>query len=110
MASCWGYTRIRFAAMVVASFLSILFLSFAVAAETVKQAESLSKLFLTKRVSAIRNIVNLDRLRVNNIMGYEVFNVISSSAEIVNATAYLATIGVGCPPTNCKWLQPLVVD
>ena len=92
--------------MLAASFrvLPTLLLSLAiqVAAEPVERAESFTKLLLTKRVGANRNIVNLDRLRVNNIMGYDIFDAISTSADSVNASVYLATVGVGCPPTNCK--------
>ena len=105
-ASCWSYThvRVQVAVMVAASFLSALFLSLAVSAKSVEQASFKTSPF-TKVVTenANRHIVNLDRLRVNYILGYDVFDVISSSIENVNATVYLATVGVGCPPTDCKW-------
>ena len=99
----------------VAASLFTFFLSLAVAAaKPLEQAASFTKLLLTKRtVTGSRNIVNMDRLRVNNIIGHDIFDVISTSAENVNASVYLATVGVGCPPTNCKWsfkLQRLVDD
>ena len=105
-------SNLQTAVMVAASFLPTLFLSLAVAAEPVEKAESLTKLLLTRRVgaNANRDIVNLDRLRVNKIMGCDIFDVASSSADSVNASVYLATVGVGCPPTNCKCDSYLVAD
>ena len=96
--------------MVAPSFLSTLFFSLVVAAQTVEQKASLSQLRFAKRVSAnLNNIVNLDRLRVNAIKGFNNFGVISSSADNVGVT-YIASVGVGRPPTNCKWLQHLATD
>ena len=105
-------SNLQTAVMVAASFLPTLFLSLAVAAEPVEKAESLTKLLLTRRVgaNANRDIVNLDRLRVNKIMGCDIFDVTRSSADSVNASVYLATVGVGCPPTNCKCDNYLVAD
>ena len=89
--------------MVATFVLSTFFLSLAVAAKPLEQAASFTKLLLTKRtVTGSRNIVNMDRLRVNNIIGHDIFDVISTSVENVNASGYLATVGVGCPPTYCK--------
>ena len=96
--------------MVAPSFLSTLFFALGVAAHTVERKASLSKLRFTKRVSAsLYNIANLDRLRVNAIKGFNNFEVINSSAENAGTT-YIASVGVGQPPTTCKWLQQFETD
>ena len=92
--------------MVVApSFLSTLFLAFAVAAHPVEQKAPgpLARLPFVKVVSG--NPLNQDQLRVESIKGkvQGVKNraVISSQAEN-RAVTYIASIGVGSPATNCK--------
>jgi hypothetical protein len=88
--------------MVAPFFLSALFFALAAAAQTIERKASLSQLRFSKRVSAsLYNIVNLDRLRVNAIKGFNVFEVINSSAENIGVT-YIASVGVGRPPTICK--------
>ena len=96
--------------MITPSFLSTLFFALAVAAQTVEQKAPFSQLRFSKRVSSsLYNIANLDRLRVNAIKGFKDFEVINSPAENVGI-AYIASVGVGLPPTTCKWLQQLVAD
>ena len=93
--------------MVAASFLSTLFFALAVAASPLEKKASLPKLRLTKRVSTNPgNLVKLDRLRANNIKAAKVpsvenRDVINSPAEN-RAVIYVASIGVGSPPTNCE--------
>lgn len=98
--------------MVTASFLSTLFLASAVqvAAQPVDgkaccdcETSSLAQLSFAKRVIASPySILNLDRLRVNVIKGLNIFEVISSPAENDVSTMYIASVGVGSPPTSCK--------
>jgi hypothetical protein len=97
--------------MVAPSFLSTLFFALAVAAQTVERKALPSQLRFTKRVSAsLYNIVNLDRLRVNAIKGFNVFEVFSNSSAENIGVSYIVSVGVGSPPTICKWLQHLVAD
>ena len=93
--------------MVAVSFLSTLFFALAVAAHPVQveQRAALGRLSFVKRVN--HNPVKQDQLRVNSIKaakGLSNRDVINSPAEN-RAVTYIATIGVGSPATNCKWLQ-----
>ena len=93
--------------MVAASLLSTL-LALAIAAKPVKQNSSLVKLAFVKRVSTGTTIlVKQDRLRVNNIKAGKVQgleNHADSAPAENRAISYVASIGVGYPPTDCKWL------
>ena len=100
--------------MVAVSFLSTL-LALAVAAHPVEQKASLVQLRFAKRVrTGPNNIVKQDRLRVNNIkagkaQGLENRAAISSPADN-QIVSYVASVGVGSPPTKCKWLQHFAAD
>jgi hypothetical protein len=78
--------------MVAASFLSSLFLALAVAASPFEKRAPLAKLSFAKRVTA--NMVGRDQ-------GLKSRAVINSQADN-RAITYIATVGVGSPPTNCK--------
>lgn len=93
--------------MLAASFLSTLFFFIAVAAHPVERAASLPQLSFTKRVGdGLYNIVEQDLLRANFIKGIDIdiFGVFSSGAEN-RAVSYVASVGVGSPPTNCRCFQ-----
>ena len=88
--------------MVAASLLSIL-LALAVAAKPVERdaSPSLVKLPFAKRVSTgTTNIVSQDVLRLKNIKGGKNQG-LSAPAEN-KAIEYVASVGVGNPPTYCK--------
>ena len=93
--------------MVAASFLSTLLLALAVAAQPVEHKALLAKLPFTRRVSTgLNNIVKQDRLRVNNfkagkVQGLENRAAVSSPADN-HIVSYIASVGVGSPPTKCK--------
>ena len=96
--------------MVATSFLSTLFFALAVAAHPVERKVSLARLPFVKLVN--HNPIKQDQLRVNSMnaaQGLRNRAVINSPAEN-RAVSYIATIGVGSPATNCKWLQHLVID
>ena len=98
--------------MVAVSFLSTLFLALAVFAKPVEQRDaSLPQLSFAKLVRG-GDVVNLDRQRVDHIKGIDTFGPGSgkSSPADNRAVTYVATVGVGSPPTNCKPLQRLVAD
>ena len=92
--------------MVAASLLSTLLLALAIAAKPVEQNASLVKLAFVKRVSTGTTIlVKQDRLRVNNIKAGKVQgleNRADSAPAENRAISYVASIGVGNPPTDCK--------
>ena len=93
--------------MVATSFLSTLFIALAVAAKPVERKASAPTLSFTKHVSG-GDIVELDRLRIDLFKGIDIFGPgISSSPAENRAVTYIASVGVGSPPTYCKWLQPL---
>ena len=94
--------------MVATSFLSTLFIALAVAAKPVERKASAPTLSFTKHVSG-GDIVKLDRLRIDLFKGIDsIFGPgISSSPAENRAVTYIASVGVGSPPTYCKWLQPL---
>lgn len=98
--------------MVVTSLSTLFFaLLLSVAAHPVERKVSLARLPFVRRVS--HNPVKQDQLRVNGIFkapkGLSNRAVINSQAEN-RAISYIASVGVGSPATNCKWLQKLVVD
>lgn len=103
--------------MVAAFLLPTLLLALAVAAQPVEQTApetSLVKLAFKKQVGNGSNIFKLDRLRTNSMKAGKAQALenragISSPAEN-RAVAYVASVGVGDPPTYCKWLQHLVAD
>ena len=89
--------------MVAASILSTFLLAFAVAANPVERRATLSQLSFTKHVSQ-GDLLKLDRLRVDilkRVIGNTFGPGISSPAENRGVT-YIASVGVGSPPTNCK--------
>ena len=96
--------------MVVASFLSTLFLALAVAAHPVEQIQQkapYAHLNFVKRFST-GNVFNQDTLRAKSlknpagkVRGVENRAVINSQAENRAAT-YVASVGVGSPATDCK--------
>ena len=95
--------------MIAASVLSTLLLTLAVTAHPVEQAGSLARLSFTKRIiDEVFNIVEHDLQRVKFIQGIDIFGL--NSPAVNKAVAYVASVGVGSPPTNCKWLQHLVAD
>ena len=88
--------------MVAAPILSTLLLIVAASANPVEQRDaSLPQLAFVKVVNG-GNIVSQAQSQLNKIMG------INGPAEGINSQAdnrvvsYIATVGVGCPPTNCK--------
>ena len=91
--------------MVATSFLSTLLLALAVAAKPIEERAPLQQLSFSKHVSG-GNLFKLDRLRVVGLLKKieSIFGPgpgISSPAEN-RAVSYIATVGVGSPPTNCK--------
>ena len=89
--------------MVATSFLSTLFIALAVAAKPVERKASAPTLSFTKHVSG-GDIVKLDRLRIDLFKGIDsIFGPgISSSPAENRAVTYIASVGVGSPPTYCK--------
>lgn len=97
-------THIRFAVMVATSFLSTLFLALAVAAKPVERRATLAQLSFTKHVGG-GDVFKLDRLRVEilkRIEGVLEFGPGISSPAENRAVSYIASVGVGSPPTYCK--------
>ena len=85
--------------MLAATFSSTFFLALAVQA----QADTFPKLAFTQHYTAPdsrSDIVDRDRLRVNYIMGQDIFEVDTSMSSSSNL--YMASVGVGCPHTDCK--------
>ena len=75
------------------------------------------KLSFAKLIStSTTKLVKHDRLRVNNMKAGKArglknrAGIISSPATNDYVVSYVASVGVGDPPTNCKWLQRLVAD
>jgi hypothetical protein len=85
--------------MVAASFLStLLLLALAVAAKPVEKRTSLPSLSFVKRLgTGLKNIIKLDQLRLFNLLGFEVVAPADN-----RAVSYVASVGVGFPPTFCK--------
>ena len=92
--------------MVVASFFSTLFFALAVVARAhpVERSESLPHLSFTKHIiDEIFNIVEQDLLRVKLIKGLDLHDIFGFNSPAVNrAVTYIASVGVGSPPTYCK--------
>ena len=99
--------------MVATSFLPTLLLALAVAAKPLEQraSESLVDLSFIKVVSG-GNLFELDQLRAKLFKKLRIpffFGPgIASSPADNRAVSYIATVGVGSPPTNCKRLQQLL--
>ena len=87
--------------MVATSFLSTLFIALAVAAKPVER-KALPQLSFTKLISG-GDLFKLDRLRIDLFKGIDFFGPgISSSPAENRAVTYVASVGVGSPPTYCK--------
>ena len=88
--------------MVAASFLSTVLLVLAVAANPVERRAALPRLAFTKQVDG-GDIVRLDQLRVDMFKKNLTFGAGASSSPAENrAVSYIASVGVGHPPTYCK--------
>jgi hypothetical protein len=89
--------------MVATSFLSTLFIALAVAAKPVERRDaSLPTLSFSKRVTD-GNLMKLDHSRIDFLKGIHIFGPgISSSPATNKAVTYVASVGVGSPPTYCK--------
>ena len=103
--------QVRVAVMVAASLLSTLLFALTVAAQPVTQTTSQVKLPFSKKYfntgTGPVNLVELDRLRVNYLKGgkdqaLQGRSAVLSSPADNRAVSYIATVGVGSPPTNCK--------
>ena len=90
--------------MVVVSFFSTLFFALAAVAHPVERGEPLPHLSFTKHIiDEIFNIVEQDLLRVKLIKGLDLHDIFGFNSPAVNrAVTYIASVGVGSPPTNCK--------
>ena len=88
--------------MVAASFLSTFFLALAVAANPVERsASSLTRLPFARRVNdGVFNVLKLDQLRANFLSGFGIKEFSSPATNI--GFRYVASVGVGDPPTFCK--------
>ena len=93
--------------MVVVSFFSTLLFSLAVTAHPVERAPGSfpQSLGFTKYIiDEVFNIVEQDLLRIDFIKGIyvDIFGLNSPAVNIALPAVYIATVGVGKPPTNCK--------
>jgi cathepsin E len=97
--------------MVAASLLSTLLFALAVVAQPAKPTTSQVKLGFSKRIISTGtgpiNLVEQDRLRANylkagNPQALQGRSAVLSSPADNRAVSYIATVGVGSPPTNCK--------
>lgn len=90
--------------MVVVSFLSTIFLALAVTAHPVERGESLPHLRFTKHIiDGVFNIIDQDLLRAKYFKEFDIFGFYGSDSPAVNkAVSYIASVGVGFPPTYCK--------
>ena len=86
------------------SFFSTLFFALAVAAHPVERSGSLPTLSFTRHIiDEVFNIVEQDLLRASFIKGIDIFHIFGISTPAVNkAVTYVASVGVGDPPTYCK--------
>jgi cathepsin E len=106
--------------MVPTTLWTTLLLAFAVAAKPISRAESFVKLPVTRRVNPANgnNIVRHDQQRaetlkakgnaittgnIKALQSLAVSNAINSPVEN-QLVSYVATVGVGSPPTDCKSL------
>jgi hypothetical protein len=88
-----------------ASFFSTLFFALAVTAHPVERAPGpFPQTGFTKHIiDEVFNIVEQDLRRIDFIKGIDIFDIFGLNSPAVNrAVSYIATIGVGNPPTNCK--------
>lgn len=90
--------------MLATSFLSTLFLALAATAHPVERADSFPQLSFTKSISdQVFNIVEQDLLRAGFFQGINFANIFGVNSPALNkAVTYVASVGVGSPPTNCK--------
>ena len=92
--------------MLAPSLLSTLFFTLAVATCPFERKTSFAKLPFQKRFSESEDyldIVRGDRRRADIFKGNEVY---SSPAKNI-AVSYVASVGVGSPPTTCKCFEAL---
>ena len=89
--------------MVAAAIVSTLLLFLAASAKPVEQRDTpLAQLSFVKLVT-VGNLVSQAQSRLNRMKGID-----NGPAEGINtpadnrAVSYIATVGVGSPPTNCK--------
>ena len=104
------------------SLATLLLFASAIAAKPVVERHQYLKLSLARRVNRNTSYspIRHDRLRAKTLFTNVTAVVheslqtrdseITSLAENEKNTFYSATIGVGDPPTACKWLQHLVAD
>ena len=97
--------------MVAAAILSTLLLFLAASAKPVEQRDtSLAAQLAFVKLVTVGNLVSQAQLRLDKIKGIN-----NGPAKGINspadnrAVSYIATVGVGSPPTNCKKLQRLMV-
>ena len=97
------------AVMVAASLLSTLLLALFVAAQPTAVKNSLVRLPFVKRISDAgpHNLIKQDQLRIQGLKANaEGFDVLTSrqlnSGANNQAASYVASVGVGNPPTQCK--------
>ena len=85
-------------------FFSTLFLGLAVTAHPVERAGPLVQLSFTKYIiNEVFNIVEQDLLRAKFHKGIDILDIFGLSSPAVNrAVSYIASVGVGSPPTYCK--------
>ena len=90
--------------MVAASFVSALFFALTVVAHPFERTPSLNRLAFTVRVGkGACKIADQDRLRFGSMnKGIESERKIFNTQTDNRATMYVASVGVGSPPTNCK--------
>ena len=119
--ACWGSSssHTRIPTMVPTTLLTTLLLAFFVAAKPIIRAESLVKLPITRRVNFATgsNIVRQDQQRTETLKAKGHAIEALQSLAVSNSTSspvenegvfYIASVGVGSPATQCKWLQQLV--
>ena len=91
--------------MVASSFVSALFFALTVVAHPFERTPSLPHLAFTVRVGkGVCKIVDQDRLRfgsMNKGIESDIFKIFNTQTDN-RATMYVASVGVGSPPTNCK--------
>ena len=91
--------------MVAASFMFALFFALAVVAHPVERtvSESLQKLSFTRHFGKnVCSLVEHDLLQFRSMIKSDIFTKIFNTPAINTAVNYVASVGVGSPPTNCK--------
>ena len=93
--------------MVAASFVSALFFALAVVAHPVERtaSDTLARLPFAIRIGkGVFKLVEQDLLRFGSIINgieSDIFKIFNTQTDN-RATTYVASVGVGSPPTNCK--------